>query len=68
MNAKILKDAKIRISGLVINTEVIICSDPIGGTCSSPSPSILGVDFLINNKLKFVFDPDKKEAYLEKED
>src|SRR3989344_5277501 len=40
----------------------------IRGQETQGNPSVLGVDFLLKNKFKFIFDPYKKEAYLEKED
>ena len=37
----------------------------IRGQETQGNPSVLGVDFLLKNKLKFVFDPIKEIAYLE---
>lgn len=38
---------------------------PVGDISEGIKPSILGVDFLINNSLKLIFNPIKKEAYFE---
>lgn len=40
---------------------------PIKDDESPSQPSLLGVDFLLKSKSKLVFNPDKREAYLELE-
>ena len=63
IKTKNLQEAKLRIGqSLECIMPVQIPVDEIQG---SSQPTILGVDFLIKNKLKLIFDPNKKEAYFE---
>ncbi len=41
---------------------------PVDEIINCSQPTILGVDFLILNKLSLFFDPIKKEAYFESSD
>lgn len=66
MMAKIIEKAKLRFS------EGFECEMPVDFPikyAENPNqPSLLGVDFLIKTKAKLIFNPHKKEAYLEIED
>lgn len=66
-DAKILENAKIKINGLDIDMKLIVSCENIQGLKGS-QPSILGVDFLLKNRLKFVFDPTNNKAFLESVD
>jgi len=63
VNTKVLREAKLTFG------EYFECimpvQIPVDELTECSQPTILGVDFLIENKLKFVFDPNKKEAYFE---
>ena len=63
LETKILRDAKLRFGEYfecIIDVQV-----PIKEITECIQPTILGVDFLLQNKLKLVFDPSKKEAFFE---
>lgn len=71
---KLIKDAKLILTDdlgsnakfilpVYVNSKHI---QKIRGQETQGNPSVLGVDFLLKNKFKFIFDPSKKEAYLEK--
>ncbi len=63
IKTKNLQKAKLKIGQyLECMMPVQIPVDEIQG---GSQPTILGVDFLIENKLKLIFDPNKKEAYFE---
>jgi hypothetical protein len=63
MKTKILRDVKLRFGeSFECTMAVQIPTDEI---TECRQPTILGVDFMIKNKLKLLFDPTKKEAYFE---
>lgn len=63
VNTKILQGVKLKFG------EYFECNMPIqipvDEIKEGSQPTILGVDFLERHKLKFVFDPSKREAYFE---
>ena len=60
---KILQDARLRFGE---NFECIMpILIPVSEIKNGMQPTILGVDFLINNKFSLFFDPNKKIAYFE---
>jgi aspartyl protease len=64
--AKIVDNSKLTFGdGFEVNMPVEF---PIEGQNNPHQPSLLGVDFLLKTKSKLVFDPTKKEAYLEIEE
>lgn len=66
VKTKILQEASLRFGEYFeCIMPIRIPVEEISGTAQS---TILGVDFLIKNNFKLVFDPNKKEAYFEKED
>jgi len=66
VKTKILQGAKLKFGeDFECVMPVHIPVDEIGGTAQS---TILGVDFLTKNNFKFVFEPNKREAYFERED
>ena len=66
IKTKILPEAELSIGGKAkVRISIQVPVKLIKGT---PPPTIIGVDFLLAGKLKFFFDPTKKEAYLETED
>jgi len=62
VRAKILRDNKIKIGEFECSVPIQI---PVEEIKDCSQPTILGVDFLIENKLSLFFDPTKKEAYFE---
>jgi len=63
MKTRTLEEAELSLGGkLQVKIPVQV---PVKLIKGSPPPSIIGVDFLLEGKLKFFFDPNKKEAYLE---
>lgn len=63
MKTRILSQAEFSIGDKIkISIPIQVPVKLIKGT---PPPTIIGVDFLVASKLKFIFDPSKKEAYLE---
>ena len=63
VETKILQEAKLKFGEhfeCIMPVQIIV--EKIDGRSQ---PTILGVDFLANNKLKFIFNPIKKEAYFE---
>lgn len=63
IKTRILPEAQLSIENKIkIKIPVQI---PIKVVKGIPPPSIIGVDFLIAGKLKFFFDPNSREAYLE---
>jgi len=66
IHTKIIDDSKLRF---LDNFEVEMPVEfPIKGEENPLQPSLLGVDFLLKTKSKLVFNPSKKEAYLEIEE
>ncbi|MBM3234564.1 hypothetical protein FJZ19_05740 [Candidatus Pacearchaeota archaeon] len=57
-----LPEAELKICGETIKIPIQV---PVKLIKGKPPPTILGVDFLVAGKFKFVFYPDKKESYLE---
>lgn len=63
LKTKILQDAKIKFGN---NFECIMpIQIPVQEITECSQPTILGVDFMERNGLKFYFDPNKREAYFE---
>jgi hypothetical protein len=63
IRTRVLPEAEISIPGkLNVKIPVQVPVKVIKGT---PPPSILGVDFLVAGKIKFLFDPSTKESYFE---
>lgn len=66
IHTKIINNSKLRF---IDNFEVEMPVEfPIKGEENSLQPSLLGVDFLLKTKSTLVFNPAKKEAYLEIEE
>ena len=65
MKTRLLQEAEIRISNKIVKIPVQVPIKVIKGV---PPPTIIGVDFLLEGKFKFFFDPSSKEAYLETQD
>lgn len=63
LKTKILRDAKLKFGEYF--ECVMAVQIPVEEITECTQPTILGVDFMVENKLKFVFDPIKKEAYFE---
>ncbi len=63
IKTRILPDAQLIISNK-INVKLSV-QVPVKIIKGVPPPTIIGVDFLLEGKLKFFFDPARKEAYLE---
>lgn len=63
IKARTLEKANLRFGNYLNITMPILIPIKDGGKC--PQPTILGVDFLLKNKLSFFFDPTNKEAYFE---
>src|SRR3972149_9480912 len=58
IKTRVLPEAEIKISGKTIKiTSIQVPVKLIKGT---PPPTILGVDFLLQGKFRFIFDPSKK--------
>lgn len=66
MKTRELPEAEIKI-GDKINVKLPV-QVPVKIIKGVPPPTIIGVDFLLEGKLKFFFDPFRKEAYLETND
>lgn len=66
LKMKILNNMVFKITNFEKLKSVLVPTEL--GNSEIAHPSILGVDFLKENKLKFVFNPSKKEAYFETED
>jgi hypothetical protein len=64
IKTRVLPEVELKIGESNIKIPVQVPVKLIRGT---PPPTILGVDFLLKGKFKFVFNPSKKEAYLETE-
>ena len=63
VQTKVLRGAKLKFGE---HFECMIpIQIPVNEVIGCSQPTILGVDFLIENKLKLIFDPNKKEAYFE---
>ena len=66
VKTKILDNTNIKIgSYLECDMPIQVVVENVSG---KPQPTVLGVDFLIKNKLSLFFNPDKRVAYFEKED
>jgi len=72
IKAKVLPNVSIKIGGLDVQMPVHVPIEKIDSNPNPktdeqqlPPPTILGVDFLIQAKLKFYFDPTNKESYFE---
>ena len=65
VNSKIIRDVIIRMGNFSSEMPIQIVADSTG---TSSHPSILGVDFLLENKLKLVFDPTNNKAFFESVD
>ncbi|MBU0977008.1 MAG: hypothetical protein KKD18_01190, partial [Nanoarchaeota archaeon] len=66
IKTRILPEASLGI-GEKLNVKIPI-QVPVKVIKGTPPPSIIGVDFLLEGKLKLFFDPSAKEAYLETSD
>ncbi|MBS3077355.1 hypothetical protein J4233_03720 [Candidatus Pacearchaeota archaeon] len=66
IKTRILSEANLSV-GEKLNVKIPV-QIPVKITKGTPPPSIIGVDFLLEGKLKFLFDPNAKEAYLETSD
>ncbi len=66
IKTRILPEAQISIAGK-INVKIPV-QVPVKIIKGIPPPTIVGVDFLLVGKLKFFFDPARREAYLETSD
>ena len=60
-----LPEAKIKFIEKEFELPITI---PIKNEMGATQPSILGVDFMLKNKCKFIFNPSIEEAYFEMED
>lgn len=63
LKTKILRDARLKFGEFfecVMDVQI-----PVDEITECTQPTILGVDFMEKNKLRLVFDPDKREAYFE---
>ncbi len=66
MTTRILEGTKFKFGdGFEVDMPVDF---PIDGARNPLQPSLLGVDFLLKTNATLVFNPDKKDAYLEIED
>lgn len=66
LKTRILPEAQLSIENKIkVKIPVQI---PVKTVKGVPPPSIIGVDFLVAGRLKFFFDPNNKEAYLESSD
>lgn len=63
---RVLPEAELMFSGR--NLKMSSIQVPTKLIKGIPPPTILGVDFLLQGKFSFFFNPDKKESYLEVED
>ena len=66
IKTRILPDAQLIISNKI--KVKIPLQVPVKMIKGVPPPIIIGVDFLLEGKLKFFFDPAQREAYLETND
>lgn len=66
IKTRVLPEVHLKIDGNNFNISNI--QVPVKLVKGTPPPTILGVDFLLQGRLKFFFYPDKKESYLETED
>ncbi|MBS3092502.1 hypothetical protein J4466_03725 [Candidatus Pacearchaeota archaeon] len=65
IKTRILPEAELMISGKKF--KILDIQIPVKLIKGTPPPTILGIDFLLQGKLSFFFDPNRKEAYLELE-
>jgi len=65
MKTRSLPEAELIIKDKVVKIPVQVPVKVIKGV---PPPTVIGVDFLLEGKLKFFFDPTNRESYLETED
>ncbi len=65
MKTRSLPEAELSLKDKVIKIPVQVPVKIIKGV---PPPTIIGVDFLLEGKLKFFFDPSSREAYFETSD
>ena len=63
LKTRILQEAKLSVGDKIAVT--IPVQVPVKILKGVPPPTIIGVDFLLAAKVKFCFDPSRKEAYLE---
>ena len=66
IKTRILPEAELMFGGRSV--KIFSIQVPVKMIKGNPPPTILGVDFLVQGKLKFFFDPNKKDSYLETED
>jgi len=66
IKTRVLPEAELIFSGKAIKISSI--QVPVKLVKGTPPPTILGVDFLVQGKFSFFFNPKKKESYLESED
>ena len=66
IKTRVLPEAELIFGGK--NIKVYSVQVPTKLVRGTPPPTILGVDFLLQGKFSFFFNPDKKESYLEIED
>lgn len=66
IKTRILPEVELKIVGENIKMSSI--QVPVKLIKGTPPPTILGVDFLLQGKFSFFFNPNKKESYLEKEE
>lgn len=66
IKTRLLPEAELSI-GDKVNVKIAV-QIPVKIIKGIPPPTIVGVDFLLESKLKFFFNPSEKEAYLETSD
>ena len=66
IKTRVLPEAELIFGGR--NLKISSIQVPIKLVKGTPPPTILGVDFLLQGKFSFFFNPDKRESYLEVED
>lgn len=67
VEAKEISEADLISNKFKIKMPIILAVKQINEN-KAPQPSILGVDFLEKNNYGFTFNPNKREAFLEKEE
>lgn len=66
IKTRVLPEAELSIEGKV--SVKIPIQVPIKVIKGTPPPTIIGIDFLLAGKLKFLFNPSARESYLETAD
>ena len=62
VKTRVLENAHLKLGDYSIDVPIEV---PVEETKGFSQTTILGVDFLLKTKFKFIFNPDKREAYFE---